>query len=158
MSCAVPAVCALLLLPAADAAPTGSTVEKGEAFITADTGGVFDLEAGECFVDPAYSEVLGQDTVLYTPCDEGADNQVYGFVAAPDDMTAGAYDAERLAAFGWEICGRGFASYWPGEAAAGLDFYPVLPTERTWGFGDRDVMCVVHRPGAELTDSLLPLA
>lgn len=149
----VAALCALILLPAADPARRSST-EKTDTFLTAETGGVFDLEAGECFTDPAYSDPLGDVTVAYTPCDDHADNQVYGFVTAPE----GAFDRPRLASFARETCGRGFDSYWPGGAADGLDFYPVLPTERTWRSGDRTVMCVVYRPAGELTDSLLPLA
>ncbi|RKN10918.1 hypothetical protein D7319_07170 [Streptomyces radicis] len=147
------AALALLVLPAADAAPGRAPTDKDDTFLTAEMGGVFDLEAGECFTDPAHSAVLGQVTVLYTPCEDGADNQVYGFVTAPD----GTFDRARLAAFAWETCERGFTTYWPGEAARDLDFYPVLPTAATWAFGDQDVMCVAYRPTGEFTESLLPL-
>ncbi|MGW0983200.1 hypothetical protein ACWD33_20525 [Streptomyces xiamenensis] len=156
--CGALALVAVALLPAADAAPApGPAVpdRKGDTFLTAESGGVLAIEGGECFTDPARSPAAGEVMVRYVPCDEeGAANQVYGFVAAPD----GAFDRERVAAFARESCGRGFRTYWPGEAAAGLDFYPVLPTAATWDIGDRDVMCVAYRPGSPLTGSLLPLA
>lgn len=146
----------LVLLPAADAASVHPTVRKDETFLTAETGGVLAIEGGECFTDPGYVSVAGEVMVRYVPCDEGpAANQVYGFVAVPEGD--GGYEPERVAAFGWETCGRGFRSHWPGEdAAAGIDFYPVLPTAATWEAGDRDVMCVAYRPAGPLTGSLLP--
>ncbi|UWM48768.1 hypothetical protein N0X72_06860 [Streptomyces carpaticus] len=146
----------LVLLPAADAASVHPTVRKDETFLTAETGGVLAIEGGECFTDPGYVSVAGEVMVRYVPCDAGpAANQVYGFVAVPEGD--GGYEPERVVAFGWETCERGFRVHWPGEdAAAGIDFYPVLPTAATWEAGDRDVMCVAYRPAGPLTGSLLP--
>lgn len=32
-----------------------------------------------------------------------------------------------------------------------------MPTAETWADGDRDIMCVVYKPGDKLDDSALPL-
>ncbi|MFC0553645.1 hypothetical protein ACFFHJ_22380 [Planotetraspora thailandica] len=134
--------------------PPGPRAVKDDAFITAETPGILNIEGGECFTDPVDSTGSGRPIVLYRPCPEHADNQSYGFVHAAD----GAWERTRLAAFAWKKCGEGFTHYWAGKAASGLDFYPVMPTEKTWADGDRDIMCVVYRPGGELTESAVPLA
>ncbi|MEU9886698.1 hypothetical protein [Sphaerisporangium sp. NPDC051011] len=150
MLAALPGV---LALGALFVVPPGRAVVKGDAFMTAQTTGLLNIEAGECFDDPVYSPAAGEKIVLYKPCPERADNQAYGFVHAAD----GPWDRAGLAAFAWKNCAQGFAHYWPGEAGAGLNYYPVMPTAETWADGDRDVMCVVYSPQGKLTRSLLPL-
>lgn len=145
---------AVLALGTLFVVPVPPAVDKGDDFMTPETTGVLNLEAGECFTDPEYSPAAGEEIVLYTPCDQHADNQSYGFVHAGD----GTYDRAALAGFGWSSCRRGFAHYWPGEAGAGLDYFPILPTAETWADGDRDVMCVVYDPRGELGGSKLPRA
>ncbi|TKK87807.1 hypothetical protein FDA94_16700 [Herbidospora galbida] len=145
---------AVLALGALFVIPPTSAVRKGDDFMTPETTGVLNLEPGECFTDPEYSPMAGEEIVLYTTCDQHADNQSYGFVHADD----GPYDRAALAEFGWSSCKRGFANYWPGEAGAELDYYPILPTAETWADGDRDVMCVVYDPHGELKGSMLPRA
>lgn len=90
-----------LFLPPSTVGTAGPTV-KGETFITAETGGLLHIEAGECFTDPAYSPEAAEVVVLYTPCEEQAANQSYGFVHAPD----GEWDPAALATFAWESCRR----------------------------------------------------
>ncbi|WP_285586385.1 hypothetical protein [Herbidospora sp. NBRC 101105] len=148
MAPAVLALGALFVIPAAPA------VQKGDDFLTPETTGVLNLEPGECFTDPEYSPAAGEEIVLYTTCDQHADNQSYGFVHADD----GPYDRVALADFGWTSCKRGFVNYWPGAAGAELDYYPILPTAETWADGDRDIMCVVYDPRGELGGSMLPRA
>lgn len=91
--------------------------------------------------------------VRYEPCEQGADNQSYGFLHAAD----GPWDRPSLAAFAWRGCGEFFDRRWPDESRVDLAYYPVLPTAQTWADGDRTVMCVVYRPGGRLRDSVLPL-
>ncbi|ROT29795.1 hypothetical protein [Micromonospora sp. HM5-17] len=126
---------------------------KTDTFITAETTGILTIEGGECFTDPAYSRRDAEVMVRYEPCGEGADNQSYGFLQAPD----GPCDRPRLAAFAWRGCGEIFDRSWPDRARETLDYYPILPTAQTWADGDRTVMCVVYRPGGRLTGSVLPL-
>ncbi|WP_062347277.1 hypothetical protein [Herbidospora yilanensis] len=145
---------AVLALGALFVVPATTAVHKGDDFITPETTGVLNLEAGECFTDPEYSPAAGEEIVLYTPCDQHADNQSYGFVHADD----GPYDRAGLAAFGWSRCERGFVHYWPGAAEGELSYYPILPTAETWADGDRDIMCVVYDPRGELAGSMLPRA
>ncbi|GAB3465866.1 hypothetical protein [Actinophytocola sediminis] len=145
-------LCAVTLTPA-QAASTHAVSHKDENFITADTPGILDIEAGECFTDPAYHPAAAARVVLYTVCTQQADNQSYGFVHLPD----GPFDHDRVAEDAWTRCGKGFRTYWPTEKST-LDYYPILPTMETWADGDRDVMCVVYDPTGQLTDSVLPKA
>lgn len=147
------ALAAVVLLAAVgltSASATGRAQYKDEYFVTAQTSGILDIEAGECFLDPAYLPGAAEVVVLYTPCPGHADNQSYGFVHAAD----GPWDRAKLAAFGWHECGTGFAARWSGRPD--LKYYPILPTEETWADGDRDVMCVVYSPEGTLKDSALP--
>jgi hypothetical protein len=131
----------------------GPPVTKDDTFITAQTSGILNIEGGECFADPAYSRQAAEVIVRYEPCEEGADNQSYGFLRAVD----GPWDRPGLAAFARQGCAGFFDRRWPDRAAGTLDFYPILPTAQTWADGDRMVMCVVYRPHGRLSDSVLPL-
>lgn len=143
-------LCAVTLAPAR-ADTTGATVHKDENFLTAQTPGILDIEAGECFTDPTYHPAAGGHVVLYTPCAQQADNQVYGFVHLPD----GRFDGDRVSAQAWARCERGFTAL---RIDTALDFYPVVPTRETWADGDRDVMCVAYDPAGQLAGSVLPRA
>jgi hypothetical protein len=136
------------------ATPPDAPVKKTDAFLDAETTGVLTIEATECFDDPAYDRRADDRVVVYVPCVDGADNQAYGFVHAPD----GAFDRASVAALAWSRCGQAFDRLWQGAGRTGLDFYPVLPTAETWADGDRVIMCVVYRPTGKLPGSVLPLA
>jgi hypothetical protein len=128
-------------------------VYKDDTFLDAESLGVLHMEGGDCFSDPVWSEADGQDIVEYTGCEPEADNQAYGFFQATD----GPWDRERVAAEAEKGCETGFTTYWK-SGESGLDFYAVLPTERTWTESeDRTVMCVVYNPRGELAGSPLPL-
>lgn len=143
-------LCAVTLAPAR-ADLTSASVHKDEHFVTAETPGILDIEAGECFTDPAFHPSAGGEVVLYTPCGQGSDNQAYGFVHLPD----GPFDRDRVEAQAWDRCERGFTVL---SIDAALDFYPVVPTRETWADGDRDVMCVAYDPAGSLAGSVLPRA
>lgn len=150
---AVVAIAVSLSLTAAQSR-AGAQV-KDDRFLTAQTPGVLHIEAGECFSDPFWYARAGEVVVVYTPCDQSpVDNQVYGFVDAPD----GPWDADRLAEFGDRRCAEGFAHYWPDDTRPDLDHYPVLPTAQTWADGDRTVMCVVYDRSGPMAGSALPRA
>ncbi|MEO3930531.1 hypothetical protein ABGB07_42795 [Micromonosporaceae bacterium B7E4] len=150
---AVVATVATLAAVAAIEPAVSPPIVKGDTFVTAQTGGVLNIEGGECFSDPAYSREAAEVVVRYEPCESGADNQSYGFLRADD----GSWDRARLADFAWQGCRGYFERRWPDRNGGTLDFYPILPTEQTWADGDRTVMCVVYRPRGRLTDSVLPL-
>ncbi|MDO3702749.1 hypothetical protein Q3W71_13835 [Micromonospora sp. C28SCA-DRY-2] len=125
---------------------------KSDAFVTAETSGILTIEGGECFADPAYSRRAAEVVVRYVPCEDGADNQAYGFLQAPD----GPWDRPGLAGYAWRGCGDFFDRRWPDRDGGTLAYYPILPTAQTWADGDRTVMCAVYRPGGRLGDSVLP--
>ncbi|TDD99044.1 hypothetical protein [Jiangella asiatica] len=142
---------ALVFLALALGACGGST-HKDETLMDAQTTGVLDIEGGECFSDPRYSAAAAEEVVLFIPCEDGADNQSYSFVHAPD----GPWDRDEVAALGWAGCGDEFAQRWSSVEESGLDFYPILPTEQTWADGDRVIMCAVYDPDGQLSGSTLP--
>ena len=59
-------------------------IHKDDTFMDAQTTGVLHIEGGECFTDPTYEAAAAEDVVTYKPCEEGADNQSYKFVHAPE--------------------------------------------------------------------------
>lgn len=132
----------------------GGATHKDDAFIDAGVTGLLDIEATECFSDPEYSDFAGEDVIVYTPCVDGADNQSYMFVHAPE----AAWDRSAVAEIGWDECGKGFEHQWTSQDESGLDYYPILPTAETWADGDRAIMCAVYDPKGRLEDSVLPLA
>lgn len=136
------------------AAACGGETHKDDAFIDAGVTGLLDIEVTECFSDPEYSDFAGEDVVIYTPCVDGADNQSYMFVHAPDAP----WDRDTVAELGWDECGKGFEKQWTSKGDSGLDFYPILPTPETWADGDRAIMCAVYDPKGRLEDSVLPAA
>ncbi|GAB3979981.1 hypothetical protein [Plantactinospora veratri] len=75
-------------------------IVKGDSFVTAQTGGLLNIEGGECFSDPVYSREAAEVVVRYEPCESGADNQSYGFLRAVD----GPWDRAGLADFAWQGC------------------------------------------------------
>ncbi|MDQ7903007.1 hypothetical protein RB614_00545 [Phytohabitans sp. ZYX-F-186] len=121
-------------------------VVKDDTFLDAETPGVLNIEAGECFDDPEYDVAFDGVIVLYRPCVEGAQNQSYGFIRAPD----GDWDEPSLRAYAWDGCRRAQARRWP-AGDPGVALYPVLPTRETWADGDRTVMCVRYRPTGRLS-------
>ena len=150
----VGALASVLAVAVLFADPGTSTVVKGDDFLTAETTGVLNIEAGECFDDPVYSRRAADVVVYYRPCEETADNQSFGFIRVAD----GPFDRPALTALAWTTCGQRFARLWPDAAARDLDLYPVLPTAETWADGDRTVMCVVYNPRGKLAGSALPRA
>ncbi|GIF72816.1 hypothetical protein [Asanoa siamensis] len=136
------------------ATPPDAPVKKTDAFLDAETTGLLSIELTECFDDPEYDRRADDRVVVYVPCADGADNQAYNFVYAPD----GDFDRPSVAALAWDRCGQVFDKLWKGAGRDGLDYYPTLPTAETWADGDRVIMCVVYRPSGRLPDSVLPLA
>lgn len=119
---------------------------KGDAFIDAETPGILNIEAGECFDDPAYDVSFADVIVVYRPCTEGAQNQSFGFFQVPD----GDWDEPALRALAWDGCRAAQTRRWP-AGDPGVSLYPVLPTAETWADGDRTVMCVRYRPTGRLS-------
>jgi hypothetical protein len=128
------------------AASRPDTVVKDDSFLDAETPGVLNIEAGECFDDPAYDVTFADVIVVYRPCVEGAQNQSYGFVQVPD----GEWDEAALRTYAWDGCRRAQSRRWP-AGDPGVALYPVLPTPETWADGDRTVMCVRYRPTGRLS-------
>jgi hypothetical protein len=111
-----------------------------------DTGNasVFTFRAGDCFDDPS-GDPSQVEELAAVPCTQPHDNEIYYTFDLTDSDFPG-QDAMTSAAFD-ECLGDAFTAYvgisWEETA---LDVFPVLPTEVSWGSGDRTVYCVVFNP------------
>lgn len=101
------------------------------------------IEAGECFDDAEGEEIEDFDSVA---CDEPHQNEVF-FVYEADDAdefpgTDALHDA------GMDRCtGEPFGDY-VGENydESKFEVFTVVPSEESWGTGDREVMCALYDP------------
>lgn len=125
------------LLPSADPVrdDEGAIVE---AEANAD---VFSITVGDCTNDGDL-EATEVSSVEAVPCDEPHDNEVYAAFDIEGDEFPGADEVETVAN---ERCLDEFepfvgASYDESRFA----YWPMTPTESSWGQGDREVLCLVY--------------
>jgi hypothetical protein len=111
---------------------------------------VFELEVGLCFDDPAANAQVFE--VMSLDCGVAHDNEVYYLFDHDGSTFPG--DAA-MAAAGDEGCEGAFEDY---VGVAYLDsalYYTyLLPTQESWGDGDREIVCVLYEPGVKLTGSM----
>ncbi len=136
----------LALRPTPSAAP-GPLVLKDATFLDAEHPGVLGFENGDCFEDPEIAAARGEDMLVTVEC-VGAQNEVVQFVGLSDLTT---WDQEAVRTAADERCTTAVAESLGDVAPAGYAVYGVPPTAQTWSDGDRDVMCVLYRPGESFT-------
>lgn len=101
------------------------------------------IEAGECFDDAEDEQIEDFDTV---DCDDDHQNEVF-FVYDTDDADDFP-GTEVLHETGMERCtGEPFAEY-VGETyeESRFEVFTVVPSEESWGNGDREVVCALYDP------------
>jgi hypothetical protein len=111
---------------------------------------VFDLAVGDCFDDPVSGGEISSVTAV--DCATPHDNEVY----AVYDFDGTEYPGSgELTATADEGCESRFEDY---VGIAYLDsalFYThLVPTEESWGTGDREIVCVLYEPNEKLTGSM----
>lgn len=118
--------------PSRDA--TGSIIESGNA-------SVFDLRTGDCFDDDPDGATQVEE-VPVVPCAEPHDNEVFSSFQSTLAVYPGREEMLDAAAADCYDRFSGFVgmSYEDSE----LDFFPITPTEGSWGEGDREVLCVLY--------------
>jgi len=131
---------AVVLRPGAGPAPLA---HKDAAFLDAEHPGVLGFENGDCFEDPEVAAARGEEMLVTVEC-VGAQNEVVLFVALDD---APAWDEAAVLDAADARCATTVADALGDVERAGYAVYGVPPTARTWADGDRDVMCVLYRPG-----------
>ncbi len=110
---------------------------------------VFDLNVGECYVDLAGGDQVGQIEPV-------ACNEPHGIeIIALFDVDLPAYDREAVSAAGEEGCLAAFEPYMGATyAESWYDLDWLQPSEGSWGNGDREVVCVVFPFGDDITQSV----
>lgn len=126
--------------------------ETGEITEANDSADVFLLAVGDCTNDEGTTS--GEiSSVATVPCADPHDNEAYLSQDLPDGEFPG---DEAVATQADEICYGGFADF-VGLAYedSRLEYFPITPTEGSWGEGDREVLCLVYDGNAEkLTGSM----
>jgi hypothetical protein len=123
--------------------------DQGQITEANESANVFAVTVGDCTNDTrAPSGKVS--TVATVPCEEPHDNEAYLQGDLPDGEFPGD-DAVHTAAD--EMCGAGFEAF-VGLAydSSRLDYYPLSPSEGSWGVGDQEVVCFVYdSTGEKLT-------
>jgi Septum formation len=103
-------------------------------------GNVFSLEVGQCFEDPgSATEVSSVETL---ECDAPHDLEVYALFDLTGDDFPGELVVEESAVQG---CYLQFSDYVGRDYETSmLDFSWLVPTSRSWGDGDREVVCTLY--------------
>jgi hypothetical protein len=130
--------------------------DQGQITEANESADVFAVTVGDCTndTDTTTGEV---STVATVPCDEPHDNEAYLSGDLPDGEFPG---DEAVATAADEMCAAGFDAF-VGLAydSSRLDFYPLTPTEGSWGAGDHEVVCFVFdSAGEKLTGTAKGLA
>ena len=101
------------------------------------------IEAGQCFDDAEGAEIDDFDTV---GCDEAHQNEVF-FVYDADDADEFP-GTEALHEAGMDRCTREPFDEYVGESYEDSKFevFTVVPSEESWGNGDREVVCALYDP------------
>lgn len=111
---------------------------------------VFDLEVGDCFDDPTESGEVSEVPIV--ECADPHDNEVYAAFDYDGDTFPGD-DAMSTAAD--EGCQDRFEDFVGiGYFESALYSTHLVPTEESWGNGDREIICVLYEPGEKLTGSM----
>lgn len=130
----------------ADTAPPPLAPEQETDPAQGETVSTFDLSVGDCFGELAPDPNL--ETIETVPCSEPHSAQVVSTFDLPDGPWAG---LEEVAARAQERCPADLASL-PPTATDGLEVFYLHPTERSWQFGDREIICLATstapRPGS----------
>ena len=124
----------------------GTIVEGGDV-------GVFVLEVGDCFDDPA-GDAVQVVTVEAVPCDQPHDNQVAAKFDLPDSDFPG--DDEVLAQAVTGCIDRFENAVGEPYETSRLDVLPMYPTKDGWDSGDHEVICNVYNLDlSKLTSSVV---
>lgn len=135
--------------PPPSVAPVGAppSASPTSAAAAEDPTSVFALEVGQCIDSEADSGEVGSVPVV--ECDQPHQGEIYALPQLPDGDFPGAEEIEETAK---EECGGSAYTEYVGlpyqESEFEVSF--LLPTEQTWGDGDREIACIVQNeePGS----------
>jgi hypothetical protein len=136
--------------------PAAETSAPAQAEETAPTEpeevDVFVLEVGDCFAEPQDTEEVFSIETL--PCSEPHSEEVFAAVPIPEgDGNFPGFRA--IDAQAEELCiaeFEGFVGRSYEESV--LDFGFITPSEKSWGDGDREILCTIYDPAGDTTGTL----
>ena len=133
----------------------GLVVVALSLFAAACTGDVLTLEVGTCFDDPDTFEQVTD--VPEIECAEPHDNEVIGLRQLSGSSYPGDQAVTELAD---NLCVSAFEEYVGiSYIQSSYEFGWLVPTEGSWGAGDREVICFAYDPTfAKITGSLQGVA
>ena len=101
------------------------------------------IEAGQCFDDAEDEQIDDFDTV---DCDDEHQNEAFFVYEADDADEFPGTDALHETGMG-RCTGEPFAEY-VGEPydSSKFEVFTVVPSEESWGNGDREVVCALYDP------------
>jgi|SRR5829696_3838764 len=123
--------------------------ETGELAESAEVD-VFDLEVGDCLAD--FQQQTAFSSIKAVPCSEPHSDEIYASGSIPDGEYPGAMAIEAAAD---DICRAEYEAFvgLPYDDSV-LDISYLTPTERSWGRGDRTVLCTIFDPAEEVIGTL----
>lgn len=132
----------LLGLLLVTAACSGAERDSSGEIIEGGNLSAFDVEVGDCFNDPDAAEVVY--SVEAVVCAEPHDNEVFALLEYPASDSAeypGQVTVEEWTA---DSCIAEFTEYVGTDFwESSLDIIWLVPTEESWGQGDREVVCAL---------------
>lgn len=144
-ACGSPGLPSLAATPQVGSAPSAPTA--GSAPAAEDPTSVFSLEVGQCIDAGTGSGQVGSVPVV--GCDQPHEGEIYALPQLPDGGFPGAEAIEETAQ---EQCGGSAYTDYVGVPYQESEFEVsfLLPTEQTWGDGDREIACIVQstEPGS----------
>lgn len=120
--------------------------DSGEIVGEGDVG-VMELRVGDCFNDPDDLEEVVYD-VDAVPCTEAHDNEVFAVQSLAGAFSSDLFPGDDpLWEYSYSQCsGPVFDSYvGTPYLDSSLEVFTFTPTEKPWGEGDREYLCVLYR-------------
>lgn len=121
--------------------------DTGEVTEQADNADVFQIRVGDCLNTGDMGATEEVTDVPIVPCAEPHDDEVYHAY----DLADGDFPGEdAILSDAESTCIAEFANF-IGLAyeESALDYWPMYPTEGSWGNGDREVLCIAWDPSGE---------
>lgn len=125
--------------------------ETGEVTEEVDNADVFAIRVGDCLNTAALEGTDELSDVPIVPCDDPHDDEVYFAFTVAD----GEYDEDAILDEADTTCIAEFGTF-IGLAydASTLEYWPMYPTEGSWGTGDREVLCIAYDPAGQVSGTL----
>ncbi len=125
---------------------TTDTSDGGEG----ETVDVFTIAVGDCLNDGGVEGEVSE--VVQVDCAKEHDSEAYASIIMDDGDFPGDAAVEEQAISGCTTEFNAFVGL--DYQSSALDFAYYYPTEKSWGEGDREILCLIVDPAGKVTGSL----